>query len=85
MPRRERAQIKEVAERLRLRRRVHGSTPTACFDVLTGPKLLDPADAHLPAHRERLYRRAPTVPAHLTLAISVTTLLSRSSVALYGV
>ena len=42
-----------------LRQQIHRNSAVDFFNVLTGPLLLELAEAHLPAHRERLY--PPTV------------------------
>ena len=42
-----------------IRQRVRQQSAVDFFNVLTGPQLLELTEAHLPAHRERLY--PPTV------------------------
>ena len=46
-------------QRINICRRVRESSAVEFFNVLTGPELLETTEAHLPAHRERLY--PPTV------------------------
>lgn len=57
------AQSRLQQHRGEIRRGVQQSSAVDFFNVLTGPVLLDLTEAHLPAHRERLY--PPTVALSL--------------------
>jgi len=49
---------------------VHNSDCSDFFNLLTGPELLDVVEAHLPAHRERLYTPTVTLSLFMTQALS---------------
>jgi hypothetical protein len=56
-----------------LQQHVQNRTAVDFFNVLTGPQLLEFADAHLPEHRERLY------PPTVTLSMFIQQVLAEDS------
>lgn len=53
-----------------IRRYVDASQAVDFFNILTGPELLDTTEAHLPAHRERLYPPTVTLSMFMRQALN---------------
>ena len=54
----------------RIRRQAHRTGAVDFFNMLTGPELLEVTEAHLPAHRERLYPPTVTVAMFMKQALA---------------
>lgn len=54
----------------RVRREAETADSLSMFNVLTGPRLLEAVEGHLPAHRERLYPPTTTLAMFVAQALS---------------
>jgi hypothetical protein len=51
------ARFRSEQQQDRVSRKIARAGAVDFFNILTGPKLLEVTEAHLPEHRERLYRK----------------------------
>lgn len=65
-----RAEFRSQQHRKRIGRGLHEIQAVDFFNVLTGPELLEKTEAHLPAHRERLYPPTVTLAMFMRQALS---------------